>query len=169
MIPKYKAYIIKENRIVDVEGLHWNKGYGGALEIHVHNPNWSVQNIIDNKPYDHNNPPFFTYINHTDKVWLERKPHEFVLLPFSGILDRNKKEIYHGDTIVFADKWEWYRTKYGISMMLADKKRKKELQKQYDAEPLETRIVNLPEDYEWLLSSEIQTYWEVTGSSHIKK
>lgn len=99
MIPKYKAYIIKENSIVDVETLHWNKGYGGALEIHVHNPNWSFIDMIDGKPYDPNNPPFFTYINHTDKVWLERQPHEFVLLPYSTLNDIDGDEIYLGDTL----------------------------------------------------------------------
>lgn len=104
MIPKYKAYIIKENRIVDVETLHWNKGYGGALEIHVHNPNWSFMDIIDGKPFDPNNTPFFTYINHTDKVWLERQPHEFVLLQCTDNLrDKNGVVYCDGDEVLYGE------------------------------------------------------------------
>lgn len=79
----------------------------------------------------------------------------------SGIKDMRGAMIFEGDKLRFSDKWEWYRGEYGIKMMFADEEEKKKLQAQYDAEPYEERIVTLPEDYEWLLNSEIQSYWEI--------
>jgi len=40
------------------------------------------------------------------------------------------------------------------------------LQELYEAELIEQRVVDCLGDYDWLLSSEIQTYWEVIGNIH---
>lgn len=89
---------------------------------------------------------------------------DIIPLQFVGIKDKNKVDIFEGDVLEFADKWEWYKTSYGIKMRFAEPERRAELQKQYDAEPMERRVIEMPECYEWLLSSEIQTYWHVVGN-----
>lgn len=69
----------------------------------------------------------------------------------SEIKDRHGKEICAGDTLRFINKQEWYRVTHRNAS---------------DAEiaalPYEERIIKLPEDYAWLLSSEIQEYWEIS-------
>lgn len=86
------------------------------------------------------------------------------LMLFVGVKDKNGILIFENDILEFSDKWEWYRYSYGIKMRFADEVKRAELQKQYDAEPMERRVIKIPESYEWLLSSEIQTYWQVVGN-----
>jgi len=83
---------------------------------------------------------------------------------FIGLKDRNGKDIYEGDILEFSDKWEWYRSSYGIKMHFAQGEELKKLKEAYDKEPMERRTVEIPSDYEWLLSSEIQSYWQVIGN-----
>ena len=82
----------------------------------------------------------------------------------SGVPDMNGKEIFQNDILEFTDKWEWYRSKYAVKFWFANEKETKKLQKQYDAEPMERRVISLPNDYDFLLSQEIQQYWKVIGN-----
>ena len=79
---------------------------------------------------------------------------------FIGINDKSGVEICDGDIIQFSDKFEWYRspvmTKSEIDSVLND----------HVKYPYERRAVDIPECYEWLLSPEIQQYWEVIGNIH---
>lgn len=78
-----------------------------------------------------------------------------------GIKDRNGKEIHFGDTVRFVDKWEWYRGEWAWKLMGKKGEERKKLEAEYEALPFEERLVENEQDYEWLLSSELQTYWEV--------
>jgi hypothetical protein len=79
---------------------------------------------------------------------------------FTGVIDRNKNKIYFGDTLRFADKVEWYRNSYW-SKVLHGIMTKQEALDEIDKQPYEERLIEENQDFEWLLSSEIQSYWEV--------
>lgn len=93
-----------------------------------------------------------------------KQPEDVEVMMFTGLLDKSGKEIYRGDILRFSDKNEWYRCQYGPKLMFASQEERKKLLLQLEAEPFEERIVSIPEGYEWLLSSEIQVYWEIIGN-----
>ena len=82
---------------------------------------------------------------------------------YTGLKDKNGKEIYEGDILQFSNKWEWWRSKFGGGM-LASEKDYNEVLTDHVKYPYERRVVEIPMDYSWLLSSEIQIYWEVVGN-----
>lgn len=85
---------------------------------------------------------------------------KFKMQQFTGIIDRNKTKIYFGDTLRFADKVEWYRGEYWSKVALGIMSKKQALE-EIEAKPYEERLIEENQDFEWLLSSEIQSYWEV--------
>jgi len=79
---------------------------------------------------------------------------------FTGVLDKNGEEIYEGDTLRFTNKWEWWRGQFAGGM-LATEADYNEVLTNHEKYPYEDRVITLPEDYAWLLSKEIQSYWEI--------
>ena len=59
----------------------------------------------------------------------------------------------------FFDKAEWYKS--DLIKLGFEGKSNQEALRWLNAQPYEERVVELPQVYEWLLSSEIQTYWEI--------
>jgi len=74
--------------------------------------------------------------------------------------DKNGDEIHFGDTLRFADKVEWYRDKYWADVVVGIIT-KEEALKEIDSLPYEERVVESVEDYDWLLSSDREVYWEI--------
>lgn len=103
----------------------------------------------------------FAFENFIDDMVIKTKEETAENKKSTEIKDKNGDEIFFGDTLVFVDKWEWYKRSYGPKFYFADNERKEQLRKEYEAEPLEERLVENVQDYEWLLSSELQIYWEI--------
>ena len=93
----------------------------------------------------------------------ETRPHETIVKRPTEIKDRNGRMIFFGDTVRFVDKVEWYRGDYWAKVARGVMTREEAL-KEIQEKPYEERIVEDVQDYDWLLKSEIQTYWEVVDS-----
>jgi len=86
-----------------------------------------------------------------------------ILMQSTGRRDKNGKMIFEGDIAAFTDKVEWYKGKYFAKVVIGEMT-KSEALAEINSLPCEKRVIKLPDDYEWLLSSEIQQYWEVIGN-----
>jgi len=92
-----------------------------------------------------------------------------ILMQYTGIKDKNGVEIYEGDILRFSDKWEWYKLEWTWKLMGVKGEQKEKLIEEYNSLPYEERVIEGNEDYEWLLSGEIQQYWEVIGNIYENK
>ncbi|MEM7555983.1 MAG: hypothetical protein AAF378_18175 [Cyanobacteria bacterium P01_A01_bin.84] len=83
----------------------------------------------------------------------------------TGVKDSKGNIIRFGDTVRFADKWEWYKSEWRWNFAFAKPEEKAKVQAEFDALPYEERVVTSKEDFQWLLSQEIQSYWEIIKTS----
>jgi uncharacterized phage protein (TIGR01671 family) len=85
---------------------------------------------------------------------------------YTGLKDKNGKEIYEGDIVRFADKWEWYRGEWAGGL-LATEKDKKEVETDHVKYPYQTEVVEYNQGSFWPApASELPIYWEVIGNIH---
>ena len=101
-------------------------------------------------------------INYPDKGINETLANSNAIIPlqFTGIKDKNGKEVFVGDIIQFSNREVWFRN----NLFLESPEKRKEILEDVKKYPYERREVCFPESYEWLLSDEIQEYWEVIGN-----
>ena len=78
----------------------------------------------------------------------------------TDIKDMHGNMIRFGDSVRFANKAEWYGGEYKARLLFGEITKEQAL-KEIEEKPFETRIVESVQDYEWLLSSEVQRYWEI--------
>jgi len=117
-------------------------------------------NIIEGSPL---HKAVISAMRYYAKQEVEAGQHETIVKRPTDIKDRNGRMIYFGDTVRFVDKVEWYRGDYWAKVAHGVMTREEAL-KEIDEKPYEERLVENVQDYDWLLSSEIQTYWEVVGA-----
>lgn len=117
---------------------------------------------FDFKLVAENGDIIFISNTHADFLTLSKLDlSKFKMQQFTGVIDRNKNKIYFGDTLRFVDKWEWYKGTWAWKLMGKIGDEREKLEKEYHELPFEERLIENKEDFEWLLSSEIQSYWEV--------
>ena len=137
----------KSNLVQTTQGCKTDRGYFGLP--------------FDFKLTAENGDVFYISNKVADLITLSKLDlSKFKMQQFTGIIDRNETKIYFGDTLRFADKVEWYRGEYWSKVSLGIMSKKQALE-EIESKLYEERLIEENQDFEWLLSSEIQSYWEV--------
>jgi hypothetical protein len=74
----------------------------------------------------------------------------------SHIKDCEGNYIKQGSMVEFIDRYEWYRCITGMPT-------KEDIVGNFEKYPRILRTIDLPDDYSWILDSEIQTHWRIVN------
>lgn len=119
---KFRAWLIKEMKMVEVKSFGYNKGYGGCTEIYVDVPDFDPYNeiILGIKP---------PHRKHNQRIgieWYVNKPDlsPFIIMQYLERKDVIGVEIYEGDII----EWDYeYDSDYDGDMPIVKRSNGREV------------------------------------------
>jgi hypothetical protein len=99
----------------------------------------------------------------------------YVIQRATMVYDKDGKELYEGDKLIFDNRYEWYRTttiEVGTGYFNKDGKEltrptfatREQIENDLEKYPYYEVVVELPKDYDWLTTSDIQSYYKIIGN-----